>query len=157
MYCTYKYNSKFGDIYITANEHFVSEIKFFSDKKIFSSNKLTIKTVEQLNEYFNGSRTIFDLPLQIEGTAFQKCVWKELTKIPYGEIRTYKDIARATGRINALRAVGNANNKNKLAIVIPCHRVIGSNGNLTGYSGGLELKQKLLKLEHEVKLFTQQK
>ncbi len=101
----------------------------------------------QLLEYFQGQRKTFDLPLMPDGTAFQKQVWTELLKIPYGETRTYSDIAIAIGRPNASRAVGNAINKNPIAIIIPCHRVIGKDGNLRGYAGGLELKEMLLRLE----------
>lgn len=102
---------------------------------------------EQLQEYFEGSRSSFDLPLAPEGTDFQKLVWEELLKIPYGESRTYSEIAVAIGRPKASRAVGNAINKNPIAIIIPCHRVIGKDGNLRGYAGGLELKEMLLRLE----------
>jgi methylated-DNA-[protein]-cysteine S-methyltransferase len=102
---------------------------------------------EQLQEYFEGRRSSFDLPLSPEGTDFQKLVWEELLKIPYGESRTYNEIAVAIGRPKASRAVGNAINKNPIAIIIPCHRVIGKDGNLRGYAGGLELKEMLLRLE----------
>lgn len=102
---------------------------------------------EQLQEYFEGSRSSFDLPLAPEGTDFQKLVWEELLKIPYGESRTYSEIAVAIGRPKASRAVGNAINKNPIAIIIPCHRVIGKDGKLRGYAGGLELKEMLLRLE----------
>lgn len=102
---------------------------------------------EQLQEYFEGRRSSFDLPLAPEGTDFQKLVWEELLKIPYGESRTYSEIAVAIGRPKASRAVGNAINKNPIAIIIPCHRVIGKDGKLRGYAGGLELKEMLLRLE----------
>lgn len=102
---------------------------------------------EQLQEYFEGSRSSFDLPLAPEGTDFQKLVWEELLKIPYGESRTYSEIAVAIGRPKASRAVGNAINKNPIAIIIPCHRVIGKDSSLRGYAGGLELKEMLLRLE----------
>lgn len=102
---------------------------------------------EQLQEYFEGSRSSFDLPLAPEGTDFQKLVWEELLKIPYGESRTYNEIAVAIGRPKASRAVGNAINKNPIAIIIPCHRVIGKDSSLRGYAGGLELKEMLLRLE----------
>lgn len=101
----------------------------------------------QLSEYFAGRRREFDLPLAPRGTDFQQRVWRELLAIPFGEIRTYADIARALGQPTATRAVGNANGKNPIGIVIPCHRVIGSNGTLTGYAGGLPVKQYLLELE----------
>lgn len=102
---------------------------------------------EQLIEYFEGRRTRFDIRLNMRGTDFQKRVWGELLTIPYGETRTYGDIARRIGNAKAVRAVGLANGSNPIAIVVPCHRVIGSNGSLTGYGGGLPLKEKLLALE----------
>jgi len=101
----------------------------------------------QLNEYFRGTRRVFDLKLHPKGTEFQKAVWKALASIPYGETRTYGDIAKAVGRPAAVRAVGLANGRNPLPIVIPCHRVIGKDGTLTGYGGGLAAKQTLLALE----------
>ena len=101
----------------------------------------------QLNEYFAGQRTGFDLPLEPAGTDFQKAVWRALVNIPYGQTKTYKEIAQEVGCPKACRAVGMANNKNPIAIIIPCHRVIGSNGKLVGYAGGLDIKEKLLKLE----------
>ena len=100
-----------------------------------------------MQEYLNGKRKNFDIPIKLNGTQFQKRVWQALTSIPYGKIVTYKDIANLIGNKNAQRAVGMANNKNPIVIIIPCHRVIGANRNLTGYSGGLEVKKKLLKIE----------
>jgi len=107
------------------------------------------KTYTQLEEYFKGERQTFDIRLSAQGTDFQKTVWKELQKIPYGKTATYKDIAKNIGNKNASRAVGMANNKNPIAIIIPCHRVIGSNGNLTGYAGGINIKKYLLDLEKQ--------
>ena len=104
-------------------------------------------TVRQLDEYFAGTRTTFDLPLDPVGTAFQRDVWRALLTIPYGETRSYADIARVIGRPTATRAVGAANGRNPIPIVTPCHRVIGSNGTLTGFGGGLPNKQLLLALE----------
>lgn len=101
----------------------------------------------QLEEYFAGKRRSFDLKLQPEGTPFQRLVWQALETIPYGECRSYGEIAALIGRPGAARAVGMANHHNPIAIVIPCHRVIGANGKLTGYGGGLPLKQRLLALE----------
>lgn len=115
-----------------------------------AENKLTpllLKTKKQLEEYFGGKRKIFDLPLRPMGTPFQQTVWKALQTIPYGETRTYQDIAIQIGNEKACRAVGMANNKNPIGIVIPCHRVIGKNGGLTGYAGGLDKKEYLLKVE----------
>ena len=101
----------------------------------------------QLEEYFAGKRRAFDVPLDLRGTDFQKRCWQELLKIPYGETRSYADIARAIGNPAAVRAVGLANGQNPIAIIVPCHRVIGSDGSLTGYGGGLEVKRRLLELE----------
>jgi O-6-methylguanine DNA methyltransferase len=102
---------------------------------------------EQLLEYFAGRRKQFDFSLDLEGTEFEKCCWQALLAIPYGETRTYADLARAVGQPKAFRAVGRANHDNPIAIVVPCHRVIGTGGSLTGYGGGLEIKKKLLELE----------
>jgi methylated-DNA-[protein]-cysteine S-methyltransferase len=99
---------------------------------------------EQLDEYFEGSRRAFDLSLQPHGTAFQCSVWRALEDIPYAATASYRDVATATGNSRATRAVGMANNRNPIALFIPCHRVIGANGSLTGYGGGLEMKSWLL-------------
>ena len=107
---------------------------------------------KEVIEYLNGERTSFDIPYKLEGTEFQKKVWKELTRIPYGQTRTYKDIASAIGNKNASRAVGMANNKNPIMIMVPCHRVIGTNGKLVGYAGGIDMKKDLLDLEQRVKV-----
>jgi methylated-DNA-[protein]-cysteine S-methyltransferase len=104
----------------------------------------------QLREYFQGKRTEFNLRLHPKGTPFQKAVWQALLRIPYGETRSYGDIARAVGRPAAVRAVGLANGRNPLPIVVPCHRVIGASGKLVGYGGGLQVKQALLDREREV-------
>lgn len=107
------------------------------------------KTVSQLRSYFEGEREEFDLPLAPEGTAFQQEVWRRLCEIPYGETISYGELARRIGNPQASRAVGLANGSNPIPIVIPCHRVIGSNGKLTGYGGGLPIKEKLLALERK--------
>ena len=140
-----KYNSPIGELYITADDYSLLSVSFSSkENEISSENNIIKNTKKQLDEYFSRRRKVFDLPLNPIGTEFQKSVWKELIKIPYGQTRTYKEIAIAIGNPNASRAVGNANNKNPIAIIIPCHRVIGSNGDLTGYAGGLDKKQLLL-------------
>jgi methylated-DNA-[protein]-cysteine S-methyltransferase len=108
------------------------------------------ETCRQLDEYFAGERTVFDLPLNPAGTPFQLRVWEALKTIPYGEIRSYGEIAEQIGRPGAARAVGLANGRNPISIVVPCHRVIGASGALTGYGGGLERKQYLLDLETRV-------
>jgi len=103
--------------------------------------------VNQLEQYFSGERCQFDFRLDLRGTEFQLACWQALLHIPYGQTRTYADIARAVGRPQGFRAVGMANNRNPVAIVVPCHRVIASDGTLCGYGGGLEIKQNLLQLE----------
>jgi methylated-DNA-[protein]-cysteine S-methyltransferase len=105
------------------------------------------KTQTQLTEYLRGQRTSFDLPLEADGTDFQKRVWQKLSEIPYGVTRAYKDIAKELGDANASRAVGSANGQNPLSIVVPCHRVISADGTLGGYAGGLDIKTVLLNLE----------
>jgi O-6-methylguanine DNA methyltransferase len=103
--------------------------------------------VKELQEYFSGQRRVFDFPLDLRGTDFQIACWQALLAIPYSETRSYADIARAVGKPNAFRAAGMANNRNPIAIVVPCHRVIASDGTLCGYGGGLETKRRLLELE----------
>lgn len=107
--------------------------------------------LEQLSEYFQGRRQSFDLPLDLVGSPFQVAVWRALAQIPFGETRSYAGIARAIGRPDAARAVGMANHRNPIAIVIPCHRVIGSDGSLTGYAAGVDLKARLLAFEASVR------
>lgn len=111
------------------------------------STPLLEKASQQLKEYFEGTRKEFDLPLDTNGTPFQEKVWQALRNIPYGEVRSYKDIAVAIGNPKAVRAVGGANNRNPVSIITPCHRVIGIRGALTGYGGGIDVKEKLLGLE----------
>ena len=103
--------------------------------------------VSELEQYFSGSRREFSFPLDLRGTDFQLACWRALLAIPYGKTRTYSDIARAVSKPNAFRAVGMANNRNPIAIVVPCHRVIASDGTLCGYGGGLDVKRRLLELE----------
>ena len=143
----YGYNTKLGKIYISADEKNILEISFNKPNYRTQETPLIKRAFSELEEYFNGQRKTFDLPLKLEGTEFQKKVWLQLMNIPYGKTTTYKDIATEIGNTNASRAVGNANNKNPIAIIIPCHRVIGSNNKLTGYAGGLDKKEKLLNLE----------
>jgi methylated-DNA-[protein]-cysteine S-methyltransferase len=108
------------------------------------------RAAEQLAQYFAGTRRAFDLPLSPSGTAFQRLVWEALSTIPYGSTWTYQELARAIGKPSAMRAVGAANGKNPLSIIVPCHRVIGAGGALTGYAGGLAAKQRLLAHEASV-------
>ena len=111
------------------------------------SNPFLREAAQQLRSYFAGELREFDLPLDLRGTDFQLRVWRKLQEIPYGETRSYGDIARAIRSAKAVRAVGAANGANPISIVVPCHRVIGSNGKLTGYGGGLPLKKRLLEME----------
>lgn len=108
---------------------------------------ILLETERQLSEYFSGRRTRFELPLEPRGSEFQKAVWRALTKIPFGETRSYLDLATSTGSPKAWRAVGAANGKNPLSIVVPCHRIVGTDGRLTGFAGGLQTKATLLALE----------
>lgn len=121
------------------------------DQNVQEKETVLIKeTAKQLKEYFSGNRTSFDVPIEFEGTEFQRSVWNALCAIPYGETRSYGQIAKHINNPKAVRAVGGANNKNKIMILVPCHRVIGADGSLTGYAGGLDIKEKLLKLERSI-------
>jgi methylated-DNA-[protein]-cysteine S-methyltransferase len=111
------------------------------------TNKWMNQAAEELRAYFAGNLRVFSVPLDMQGTDFQLSVWNHLVKIPYGETRSYAQVAEAVGRPKAVRAVGAANGSNPIAIIVPCHRVIGSGGKLTGYGGGLPLKKRLLELE----------
>ena len=111
------------------------------------NHPVLLNTQQQLTEYFNQTRTIFDLALDFQGTDFQKKVWQALLTIPFGETRSYKQIAEQIGNVKAVRAVGAANGKNPISIIAPCHRVVGANGKLVGFAGGLENKEFLLKIE----------
>lgn len=122
------------------------------EEYIQEETELILNCKIQLEEYFAGKRKNFDLPLAPKGTDFQKRVWKALTDIPYGETRTYGEIAAAVGNPKAARAVGMANNKNPIGIIVPCHRVVGADGKLVGYAGGMEKKEWLLNLEQEKRL-----
>lgn len=140
-----------GLLKITANDEVIISIKPATSEKTKieseDSNKLVEKCVKELKEYFSGKRTMFDLPLANEGTDFQKQVWQTLRKIPYGETRTYGEVAEMMGKPKAARAIGMANHNNPILIVTPCHRVIGADGSLTGYAAGVENKKYLLELE----------
>lgn len=144
------YKTKLCTLKICYTDEAITCIKFAKDDEDISlsqTSKLSNKAFKQLSEYFDGKRKKFDLPLHVEGSEFQKQVWNALRKIPYGETRSYKDIAEYIGNPKAVRAVGMANNKNPIVIILPCHRVIGSNGKLVGYAGGLDKKTWLLDLE----------
>ncbi len=141
--------TKIGYITIFENNEKIIKLRLdkIEDNSNFILSPLIEKTFIELEEYFEGRRKKFDIPIKPEGTDFQKKVWQELTKIPYGTYTTYKDIANKIKNKNASRAVGSANNKNPILIIIPCHRVIGSNKKLKGYSEGINYQKMLLKIE----------
>lgn len=144
------YDTVFGPVTISEKGNAVVSVKLGSHMPCGAADcrtACTDRAALELNEYFAGQRSAFNVPIAMEGTHFQKRVWAALCEIPYGETRTYGQIAQAIGNPKASRAVGMANNKNPLMVMVPCHRVIGSNGQLSGYAGGVELKERLLKLE----------
>jgi len=134
-----------------SGDEVVEKIEFVKDVKDIKTPNHLENAQKQIEEYLLGQREIFDFDFEITGTDFQVDVWNALLEIPYGETRSYKDIAIAIGNPDASRAVGNANNRNPLPIVIPCHRVIGANKKLTGYAGGIDIKKQLLELESRKK------
>lgn len=139
-----------GILKITTDSNFLLAIKFVDSKNTPTKDKpdILLKSVQQLNEYFSGIRKVFDLEIKPAGTDFQQKTWNEVIKIAYGETSTYLTIAKLTGSDKNTRAVGTANGKNPIPIIIPCHRIIGTNGKLTGYAGGIERKRWLL--QHEL-------
>lgn len=144
------YQTPVGDLVIAEDGRAVTAVLFGMDalsQYEVEETPLIRRAKEQLDAYFAGKRKAFDLPLAPRGTAFQQAVWGALREIPYGETRTYGQIAARIGMPGAGRAVGQANHRNPISIMIPCHRVIGTGGRLTGYGGGLEVKEKLLALE----------
>ena len=152
----FEYNSPIGDIRIIDNGKAITSILFLLNYPYPPSDAqkketpLISKTFQQLSEYFAGKRTAFDVPLDAQGTDFQKRVWDALCTIPYGETRSYKQIAAMAQCPKGARATGMANNRNPICIIIPCHRVIGADGSLTGYAAGLPVKQKLLEIESAI-------
>jgi methylated-DNA-[protein]-cysteine S-methyltransferase len=144
------FESPIGFIEIKASENGISSLIFCEHRKEKQGNHPLIDLCfSQLDEYFSGARTEFDLPLDLRGTDFQQRVWKLLLNIPFGETTSYLDLSKKYGDTNTLRAIGSANGKNPVSIIVPCHRVIGNDGSLTGYAGGLWRKKWLL--EHESK------
>lgn len=148
-----KYISPVADLYLVEERGQLVEISFHQlehrEEMEEKRTELLEEAERQLQEYFAGRLQHFDLPLHPQGTEFQKKVWKALMSIPYGETRSYEEIAKQIGKEKAVRAVGGANHVNPISIVIPCHRVIGKNGSLTGYGGGLKIKETLLTLERK--------
>jgi methylated-DNA-[protein]-cysteine S-methyltransferase len=146
------YDSKVGILEIESTEKAITKVHFTDKKKIKSDPQLPPvikKCRKQLDEYFKGKRQNFSLDVQLEGTDFQKKVWEQLQRIPFGETASYKDVAVAIGNEKAVRAVGGANGMNNIAIIIPCHRVIGADGDLVGFGGGLWRKVWLLNHEKQ--------
>lgn len=149
------YHSPVGLLKISGTEDYISEVSFHDTSQKPEGKKkhlppMLIQCVEQLIQYFNGQRRQFELPINQPGTSFQQEVWGLLMQIPYGKIISYLDLAKRSGDSKATRAVANANGKNNVAIIVPCHRVIGSNRELVGYGGGLWRKKWLLELEAKI-------
>ena len=143
----YYYDTYAGKIGIAEEDGAITDIVFKTIDCPVEETELIRETKRQLDEYFAGKRKDFDVPTRLNGTEFQKRVWLVLRDIPYGKTASYKDIAAAVGCPKGYRAVGMANNRNPISIIYPCHRVVGSDGSLTGYGGGLDVKAKLLELE----------
>lgn len=148
-------DSPVGKLRLVAEDGFLTELRFGGEPAVVegdTENTLLLdETERQLNEYFSGERKAFDLKLKMKGTEFQLKDWEALKGIPYGETVTYGEIARRIGSPKASRAVGMANHNNPISIIVPCHRVIGKNGKLTGYGGGMDVKRQLLELERKWK------
>ncbi len=160
MYYCY-FESPLGKLLLTGNKlleslHFpIGKTKVEPEKDWIYNEEIFLKAIDQLDAYFKGELTKFDIELDIQGTDFQKKVWQELVKIPYGETLSYGELAKRIGNPKASRAVGMANGKNPISIIVPCHRVIGKNGSLTGFGGGLDAKKTLLDLEKRIKKIIQ--
>jgi methylated-DNA-[protein]-cysteine S-methyltransferase len=145
------YQSPVGLLKVTGTDHFISEVKFIDDPENIPAHTgndtlppMAIQAVEQLIEYFHGNRRFFELPIAQEGTPFQQKVWQELMNIPFGKTISYLELSHRLGDPKVIRAAAAANGKNNVAIIVPCHRVIGSNNQLVGYAGGLPRKKWLL-------------
>lgn len=151
-----RYDSHIGRISIADDGECITDVFFGKPGSLQTrfrdhETRLNQAAQTQLEEYFSGERKEFDLPIKLDGTPFQVSVWEALQRIPYGETRSYRDIAEEIGNPNSYRAVGLANNKNPISVIIPCHRVIGANGDMIGYGGGLNKKRRLLDLEKKHK------
>jgi methylated-DNA-[protein]-cysteine S-methyltransferase len=147
---THYYKSPVGIIEIKADDRAITGVNLLKNANVAmqaSTNKLITEACVQFDEYFAGKRKTFDLPLSTKGTPFQQSVWEQLQKIPYGKTISYSQLAKAINNPKACRAVGSANGKNPIPIIIPCHRVISSDGSLGGFSSGLDIKIRLLELE----------
>jgi methylated-DNA-[protein]-cysteine S-methyltransferase len=144
--------SPIGDLLLVASDEGLLEVSFRGTSDAPRNDRKLAPVMRQLDEYFAGDRRTFDLTLAPHGTQFQLDVWNMLQRIPYGETRSYAQIAQSIGRPTATRAVGAANGANPIPIIIPCHRVIGSSGSLTGFGGGIDVKRRLLDLEAGVRV-----
>ena len=158
----WEFESRFGNITVVSSEHglvcvllpginngdHIERLRTcYPDDTLVRNDKINRDSINQLHEYCEGNRRSFSLVLELRGTPFQKSVWKAVADVPYGETRSYGDIAKRIGKSTACRAVGAANGANPIPIIIPCHRIVGSDGSLTGFGGGIALKRKLLDLE----------
>jgi methylated-DNA-[protein]-cysteine S-methyltransferase len=147
----YSFDSPIGRLSVAGDHEAITHLYFATDKPhpalTLGSTPLLVAAAEQVTEYLEGRRTDFDLPLRPAGTPFMQAVWDRLRAIPYGETRSYKQLAAALGNPKAARAVGMANNRNPIPLIIPCHRVVGSGGKLVGFRGGWDIKRRLLELE----------
>lgn len=148
-------SSPIGNVEVVTSEEFITTVSIVNKRKPDSTTfpHCLLLCEKQLQEYFEGKRSFFDLPLQIKGTPFQEKVWTALLNIPYGSTLSYKELAKRIGKPKATRAIGNANSKNPICIIIPCHRVINSNGNPGGYSSGKGQETKQWLLNHETQYF----
>lgn len=151
------YQSPVGLLQIAGTDQFISEVKFIDEPGTITPNRdkaalppMAIQAVEQLIEYFHGQRRFFELPISQEGTTFQQKVWSELMNIPFGKTISYLELSRRLGDPDVIRAAAAANGRNNVAIIVPCHRVIGSNSQLVGYAGGLPRKKWLLQHENKI-------
>lgn len=153
MFYQQSYKSPIGTLLLRANEQALVSVEFYSggstNRDDENAHPLLEACIRQLADYFCGTRTSFDLPMAQSGTSFQRKVWEMLAEIPYGTTTSYACLAKTFGDLKAIRAIAAANGRNKLALIVPCHRIIGSNGDLTGYAWGLERKRWLL--EHEAR------
>lgn len=151
---TFIYDTAIGKVGIRDNGHSITDVYFIQDEENndveLKETALIKEAARQLGEYFEGNRKDFDIPLEPKGTPFQKSVWEALITIPYGETWSYKQVAQKVNSPKAYRAVGMSNNKNPISIIIPCHRVIGANGKMVGYGGGIPIKEYLLNLEKQI-------
>ncbi|MEA2440367.1 MAG: methylated-DNA-[protein]-cysteine S-methyltransferase [Thermoleophilaceae bacterium] len=142
-----QFSSTVGPLTLEGDDRTLTRIGFGEPAAPQGDAAAVASAATQLEQYFAGERTDFDVDLELDGTPFERRVWEEVRAIPYGETATYAEIARRVGRPSACRAVGRANGRNPVAVIVPCHRVVGSDGSLTGYAGGIEMKRALLDLE----------